>query len=54
MKGVSKVIDELGLIFLTKDVTIESQQKEIDALRTKVELLEGYLEVYEEFYNKNK
>lgn len=53
MEGIAKVIDELGMMILTKNVELEKQQAEINELKKKVELMEGYLEIYEEFYNKN-
>ena len=54
MEGVTKVIDELGLMILAKNVELESKQKEIDELKKKIELIEGYLEIYDEFYNKGE
>ena len=53
MEGIAKVIDELGLMILTKNVELEKKQDEIDTLKKKIELLEGYLEIYEECYNKS-
>lgn len=41
------------MMILTKNVELEKQQVEINELKKKVELMEGYLEIYEEFYNKN-
>ena len=52
MKGITKVIDELGLMILQKEIELETKQNEIDELKKKVELIEGYLEVYDECYNK--
>ena len=52
MNGIKKVIDELGLIILTKEIEIESKQEEINALKRKIELVEQYLDTYEQFYNK--
>lgn len=54
MKGVTKVIDEMGLMILAKEIELEMQQKEIDDLRKKIELIEGYLDMYDEFYNKGE
>lgn len=51
MDGVAKVIDELGLLILSKDVKIEMQQKEIDTLRRKIEVIEQYINMYEENCN---
>ena len=52
MNGVTKVIDELGMMILSKDIELESKQAEIEELKKRVVLLEGYLDVYDEFYNK--
>ena len=54
LKGVSKVIDELGLMILAKDIEIAKQKDEIDALKKKIELVEQYLDTYEQFYSKEK
>lgn len=48
MDGIRKVIDELGLLILMKEVEIESKQKEIEKLQNKIEMIEQYLEMYEE------
>lgn len=53
MKGISKVIDELGLMILAKDAELQKRQDEIDALKKKIELIEQYLDTYEQFYDKN-
>jgi len=52
LEGVAKVIDELGLMILAKNVELETKQDEIDRLKEKINLMESYLEVYEEFYSK--
>ena len=52
MKGITKVINEMGLTILAKEIELETKQKEIDELRNKIELIEGYLDVYDKFYNK--
>ena len=52
LKGITKVIDEMGLMILTKEIELEMKDKEIEDLRKKIELIEGYLEMYDEFYNK--
>ena len=54
LEGVAKVIDELGLMILAKNVELESKQKEIEKLKNKIELIEQYLDTYEQFYNKDK
>jgi Asp-tRNA(Asn)/Glu-tRNA(Gln) amidotransferase C subunit len=51
MKGITKVIDEMGLMILTKEIELELKEKEINELKKKIELIEGYLEMYDEFYN---
>lgn len=51
MKGVSKVIDELGLMILAKDVELELRQEEINTLRKKIEVIEQYISMYEENCN---
>ena len=54
MKGITKVIDEMGLMILTKEIELEMKQKEIDELRNKIKLIEEYLEMYDELYNNKK
>lgn len=52
LEGISKVIDELGLIILSKDIEIDIKQKEIDKLKNTIETLELYLETYDVFCGK--
>jgi len=52
LKGINRVIDELGLIILAKEVELETKQAEIEELKKRVELLEGYLDVYDEYYSR--
>ena len=54
MKGITKVIDEIGLMILSKEIELEMKQKEIDELKKKIELIEGYLDMYDEFYKKEE
>ena len=54
MKGITKVIDEMGLMILSKEIELEMKQKEIDELKNKIELIEGYLDMYDEFYKKEE
>ena len=54
MKGITKVIDEMGLMILNKEIELEMKQEEIDKLKKKIELIEGYLDMYDEFYNKGE
>ena len=51
MEGVAKVIDELGLMILTKEIELELKQKEINDLKRKIETIEHYLDMYEEHVN---
>jgi uncharacterized coiled-coil protein SlyX len=53
VKGVTRVIDELGLMITQKEIDLEMKQEEINALKKKIELIEAYLEIYEDFYNKD-
>ena len=48
MDGIEKVIDELGLLILMKEIEFKSKQKEIEKLQNKIEMIEQYLEMYEE------
>lgn len=52
MGGITKVIDELGLIILSKEIEIESKQEQIDKLTKTIESLEAYLDTYEKLCNK--
>ena len=52
MDGIGKVIEELGLIILARDVELKSKQDEIDDLKKRIEIIEGHLEIYDEYYNK--
>lgn len=54
MDGIAKVIDELGLIILSKEIEIEFKQEEIEKLRKKVDMLEQYISVYDEFCNNKQ
>jgi hypothetical protein len=51
MKGIAKVIDELGLMILAKDAEIVLKQEEIDRLKRKIEIIEQYLDMYEKNCN---
>lgn len=52
MEGIAKVIEELGLMILAKEVELQTKEKELKDLKEKIELVEHYLEAYDEFYNK--
>ena len=54
MEGITKVIDEIGLMILSKEIELEMKQNEIDELKKKIELIEGYLDMYDEFYKKEE
>ena len=51
MDGVAKVIDELGLMLLQKDIELELSRKEIEKLQRKIEMIEQYINMYEENCN---
>ena len=51
LQGVAKVIDELGLMILTKEIELELKEKEIADLKRKIETIESYLDMYEEHAN---
>ena len=48
LTGVTKVIDELGLMILSKEIELELKQKEIEKLKKKIEMIEQYIEMYDE------
>lgn len=52
MDGISKVINELGSMILSREIELKNKQDEIDALKKKIELVEQYLDAYDQFYNK--
>lgn len=39
-------------MILNKELELELKQEEIDKLKKKIELIESYLDMYDEFYNK--
>ncbi len=49
MNGIEKVIDELGLIILQKDIELESQREEITKLKQKIEMIECYIDALESY-----
>lgn len=51
VEGVAKVIDELGLMILQKDIELEMKQEEINSLKRKIEVIEQYINMYEEQCN---
>ena len=51
MDGVAKVIDELGLIILAKNIELELKQEEIDKLKKKLEAIEQYIQMYDDYCN---
>lgn len=52
MKGITKVIDEIGLMILSKEIELETKENEINKLKKKIELIEGYLDIYDKCHNK--
>jgi hypothetical protein len=52
LDGIAKVIEELGLMILAKDIELKDKQSEIEELKKKIEIIEGHLEIYDEYYNK--
>ena len=52
MEGIAKVIEELGLMILSKEVVLRDKQVEIEELKRRIETIEGHLKVYDEYYNK--
>ena len=50
-KGLTKVIDEMGLAMITKDIELEMHRKEIEKMRKKIESIEQYIAMYEDFFN---
>lgn len=54
MDGITKVIDELGLIILSKEIEIELKQDDIEKLRKKIETMEQYISFYDEYYSHNR
>lgn len=54
MKGITKVIDEMGLMILQKEVELEMKQEEIDKLRQKIEYIECYIDALESYTDAGK
>lgn len=52
MEGIAKVIEELGLLILAREIELKDKQNEIEELKKKIEIIEGHLEIYDEYYNK--
>ena len=49
LKGITQVIDELGLIILNKNLELDDKQKEIDSLKQKIEMIECYIDALESY-----
>lgn len=49
MDGINKVIDELGLMLLMKEIENESQRKEIAKLKRNIEMIEHYIDALESY-----
>lgn len=54
LDGINKVIDELGLIILSKEIEIELKDDEIAKLRKKIETIEQYISFYDEYYSRER
>ena len=54
LDGINKVIDELGLIILSKEIEIELKDDEISKLRKKIETIEQYISFYDEYYSRER
>lgn len=52
MDGITKVIDELGSLILAKEIEIQSQREEINELKSKIEAIEQYMSLYDEYYDQ--
>ena len=48
MEGIAKVIDELGLIILQKEIELELKEEEINKSKKRIEMIEQYIAMYEE------
>lgn len=54
LDGITKVIDELGLIILSKEIEIELKDNELKKLKEKIEAMEQYISFYDEYYSREK
>ena len=52
LEGIAKVIEELGLMIVAKEIELKNKQDEIEVLKQRIEIIEGHLEIYDEYYNK--
>lgn len=52
LEGIAKVIEELGLSILAKEAELQGKECEIEELKKRIEIIEGHLEIYDEYYNK--
>ena len=43
MRGVAKIIDELGLMLLAKELEVEELKKEVDELRELLDIVDQHL-----------
>lgn len=49
MQGVAKAIDELGVLIAARDAERQKKQDEIDSLNKRINLIEQYIDIYEEY-----
>ena len=54
MDGITKVIEELGLMILAKEIELKNKQEEIDRLKNKVDAIECYIDALEGYIDKDK
>lgn len=54
MDGINKVIDELGLLLLSKETEIKLKEEEIQELRKRIETIEQYISFYDEYYSRER
>ena len=47
MEGITKVIDELGLMILAKNVELDKKQEEIEKLKKKIKSIECHIDALE-------
>ena len=54
LDGINKVIDELGLLLLSKETEIKLKEEEIQELRKRIETIEQYISFYDEYYSRER
>lgn len=48
MDGMKRAIEELGGIIAEQQIELDKRQELIDSLQRRIDLITGYIEVYEE------